>query len=187
MTRLSVSPPDLWRFERAAHAAGHTVIAGVDEVGRGPLAGPVLAACVVLPHDFDLVGIGDFKKLTERQRERAYVRILAEALACGIGQIEADEIDRVNILRATHQAMRQAMTALPPHVIPTLALVDGLRVPHLPCPHQQPIVQGDSLSASIAAASIVAKVTRDRLMTEADAVYPDTASAGTKATGRRHT
>lgn len=148
------------------------MIAGVDEVGRGPLAGPVLAACVVLPEGFYLDGIGDSKKLTERQRERAYARILAEALAYGIGRIEADEIDRINILRATHQAMRLALTALPAEFVPTMVLVDGLRVPGLPCPHQQPIVQGDSLSASIAAASIVAKVTRDRWMIEADALYP---------------
>ena len=164
--------PDLWQFERAAREEGHAVVAGVDEVGRGPLAGPVLAACVVLPEDFGLDGIGDSKKLTERQRERAYARIVAEALAFGIGLADPEEIDHINILRATHRAMQRAIVALPSDVVPTRVLVDGLRVPGLPCPDQQSIVKGDSLSASIAAASIIAKVTRDRMMIEADTHYP---------------
>lgn len=174
---------DLWQFERAARAEGHHVIAGVDEVGRGPLAGPVVAACVVLPEGFALDGIGDSKKLTERQRERAYTRIIAEAVAWGLGQVEAEEIDRINILRATHLAMRKAMEALPDAVRPTVALVDGLRVSGLPCPDQRPIVKGDSLSASIAAASIVAKVTRDRQMTDAAEAYPEYGFAGHKGYG----
>lgn len=93
--------PDLWHFERLARSEGHSVIAGLDEVGRGPLAGPVVAACVILPTGFSLDGINDSKKLTERQRERAYERIVREALAVGLGQIEADEIDRINILQAS--------------------------------------------------------------------------------------
>jgi ribonuclease HII len=175
--------PDLWQFERAARAEGHYIIAGVDEVGRGPLAGPVVAACVVLPERFSVEGIGDSKRLTERQRERAYTRILAEAVAWGLGQVEAGEIDRINILRATHLAMRHAMAALPDGHRPTVVLVDGLRVHGLPCPDQRPIVKGDSLSASIAAASIVAKVTRDRQMIEAAVTYPEYGFAGHKGYG----
>ena len=172
---------DLWRHERAARAQGHTLIAGLDEVGRGPLAGPVVVACVVLPPDFALDGIADSKRLSERQRERAYTRISAEALAVGLGQVEADEIDRLNILRATHEAMRRALRALP--LSPTLVLVDGLSVPNLPCPAARFLVGGDSLSASIAAASIFAKVTRDRQMVEADARWPEYGFAGHKGYG----
>ncbi len=175
--------PDLWRFERAARAQGHAVIAGLDEVGRGPLAGPVVAACVVLPDGFDLAGIRDSKKLSERQRERAYGRIMMDALAVGFGQVEADEIDRVNILQASREAMRIALRTLAPDLTPTLALVDGLPVPQLPCPAQRAIVGGDGLSVSIAAASIVAKVTRDRLMVEYDARYPAYGFAGHKGYG----
>jgi len=172
---------DLWRYETFARGEGHVLIAGLDEVGRGPLAGPVVAACVVLPPDFSLDGIADSKKLSERQRERAYARITAEALAVGLGQIEAGEIDRINILRATHAAMRLALRALA--IAPTLVLVDGLRVPDLPCPASRFLVGGDNLSASIAAASIVAKVTRDRQMIEADKQWPEYGFAGHKGYG----
>lgn len=174
---------DLWRHERAARAAGHAIIAGLDEVGRGPLAGPVVAACVVLPDGFGLAGIDDSKKLTQRQRERAEARIRAEALAVGIGRVEAADIDRLNILRATHLAMRGALDALPTDFLPTFVLVDGLRVPGLPCPVQQALVGGDAQSASIAAASIVAKVYRDRLMVAFDAQYPEYGFAGHKGYG----
>ena len=176
-------PLDLWRFERLASADGHSVVAGLDEVGRGPLAGPVVAACVVLPTDFDLTGIGDSKALTARQRERAEVRIRREALAVGLGLVDAETIDRINILQAAREAMRQALQALSPTLRPTLALVDGLPVPDLPCPAQRAIVKGDSLSASIAAASIVAKVYRDALMCAWDAEYPEYGFAGHKGYG----
>lgn len=172
---------DLWRHERAARAEGHVLIAGLDEVGRGPLAGPVVVACVVLPDDFGLTGIADSKKLSERQRERAFTRIMAEALAVGFGQVDADEIDRINILRATHEAMRRALRALP--LSPTLVLVDGLPVPALPCPAARFLVGGDGVSASIAAASIVAKVTRDRQMIDADVRWPEYGFAGHKGYG----
>lgn len=163
---------DLWQFERAARERGHAAIAGVDEVGRGPLAGSVVAACVVLPANFSLDGIADSKKLTELQRERAHDRIRREAIAIGIGEVSPAEIDRINILQATHCAMRMAVSSLTAAIVPSLVLVDGLRVPDLPCREQSSIVKGDSLSASIAAASIIAKVTRDRMMIEADAKYP---------------
>lgn len=172
---------DLWQHENAAKLAGFTRIAGIDEVGRGPLAGPVLAACVVLPPGFDLAGINDSKKLTERQRERAEVRIRAEAVAFGIGSVEPDVIDRINILKATHEAMRLAYAQTTPS--PDFVLIDGLPVRGFPCPETQALVQGDSRSVSIAAASIVAKVARDRLMRAYDLVYPEYGFAGHKGYG----
>ena len=175
--------PDLWLFERLARADGHLIIAGLDEVGRGPLAGPVVAACVVLPPDFDLDGIGDSKALTERQRERAEARIQREALAIGVGEVDATTVDRMNILQAAREAMRQSLRALSPTLSPTLALVDGLPIPNLPCPTQRAVVKGDSLSASIAAASIVAKVYRDALMRAWDTQYPEYGFAGHKGYG----
>jgi ribonuclease HII len=156
-------------------------IAGIDEVGRGPLAGPVLAACVVLPPGFSLSGINDSKKLTERQRERAEVRIRAEALCIGIGSVEPETIDQINILQATHEAMRLAYSQIDP--LPDFVLIDGLPVRGFPCAHQQALVQGDSRSVSIAAASIVAKVARDRLMRAYDLVYPEYGFASHKGYG----
>ncbi len=152
---------DLWEHERAARADGRLRIAGVDEAGRGPLAGPVVAAAVVLPEGFDLSGVGDSKKLSEAARERAFERIRAGALSVGVGVVHAGEIDRLNILRATHLAMRLAVDALDP--APDAVFVDGLPVPglHDDC---RSLVKGDARCASIAAASIIAKVTRDRLM-----------------------
>lgn len=172
---------DLWRHEREAQARGYKVIAGLDEVGRGPLAGPVVAACVILPDGFDLDGIRDSKTLSARQRERANVRIRASALAIGIGQVEAPVIDQINILQATRRAMREALGQI---AIPfDLVLVDGLPVSDLPCPVQRALVGGDGQSASIAAASIIAKVFRDRLMTEYDAEFPHYGFAGHKGYG----
>jgi ribonuclease HII len=176
-------PPDLWLYERSLRQEGHTLIAGLDEVGRGPLAGPVVAACVVLPADFSLEGIRDSKTLSERQREQADLRIRAEALAFGIGVVDAATIDRVNILQASRQAMREAIKLLTPTVIPTAALIDGLPIPEFPCPAQRAIIKGDSLSASIAAASIIAKVYRDRLMCAWDQDYPEYGFGGHKGYG----
>lgn len=160
----------LWEPERRLRADGFSLIAGIDEVGRGPLAGPVVAACVVLPFDFDAEGINDSKQLTALQRERAFQRITACAVAFGVGSVDAGEIDRINILRASHVAMRIALAGL--GVAPDALLIDGLRVPDLACEYQEALVGGDALSVSIAAASIVAKVTRDRLMCEYDPAYP---------------
>lgn len=172
---------DLWQHENAAKLAGFTRIAGIDEVGRGPLAGPVLAACVVLPPGFDLSGINDSKKLSERQRERAESRIRAEAVAVGIGSIEPEVIDRINILKATHEAMRLAYAQIIP--LPDFVLIDGQPVRGFPCADTQALVQGDARSVSIAAASIVAKVARDRLMRAYDLVYPEYGFAGHKGYG----
>lgn len=163
-----------------ARADGKRAIAGVDEVGRGCLAGPVVAAAVILPPDFDPSGIGDSKKLSAAQRERAYKRILAEAVSYGIGQCDAAEIDRINILRATHEAMRRALAALTP--APDVVFVDGLPVPNLH-PDCRNLIKGDSRCLSIAAASIVAKVTRDRLLVEYDVLWPEYGFAGHKGYG----
>jgi ribonuclease HII len=160
--------PD-WTWEQHAWEQGWGTVAGVDEAGRGPLAGPVVAAAVVLPRDLELEHLQDSKCLPEAVRERLYARIVAGAVCWSVAAVEPEEIDRVNILRATHRAMAQALQALQP--MPHGALVDGLPVPGLPCSHQA-IVRGDARCVSIAAASILAKVTRDRLMRELDERFP---------------
>jgi ribonuclease HII len=157
------------RFEAEARAAGHAIVAGVDEVGRGALCGPVVAAAVVLGEGFPLEGLDDSKRLTARQREALDIRIRERARGFAIGLADPAEIDRVNILRATLLAMQRAVLALPEK--PDLLLVDALRVPGLDV-EQRPIVKGDALSVSIAAASIVAKVSRDALMRTLDREHP---------------
>jgi ribonuclease HII len=157
------------RFEQEARAAGHAVVAGVDEVGRGALCGPVVAAAVVLGDGFDASGLDDSKRLTRRQRERLADRIRGSARAWAVGLADPSEIDRVNILRATHFAMRRAVEGLSEP--PDLLLVDALTIPGLDV-EQHAIIKGDALSVSIAAASIVAKVTRDALMRELDLQHP---------------
>ncbi len=156
-------------------------VAGIDEVGRGPLAGPVMAACVVLPLGFALDGIRDSKKLSARQREKAEARIRAEAVAIGMGIVEPETIDQINILSATHEAMRLAYSQINP--CPDFVLIDGQPVRVFPCESRKALVQGDSHSVSIAAASIVAKVARDRLMCAYDDVYPEYGFAGHKGYG----
>ncbi|MDR7556718.1 MAG: ribonuclease HII [Armatimonadota bacterium] len=159
----------MFAHERAAWAAGIAPVAGVDEAGRGPLAGPVVAAAVVFPEELPVPQLRDSKRLTPAARLAVYERLLACGAAVGIGVAEVDEIDRHNILGATALAWTRALAALP--VAPALVLIDG----HLRAPvavAQRPIVRGDAQCASIAAASIVAKVTRDRLMEALDARYP---------------
>ena len=160
---------DLWAYEHAAFADGYKVVCGVDEAGRGPLAGPVCAAAVILPPDCAIEGLNDSKKLTDKRRRALYDVIVEQAVAYGIAFASHQEIDEINILQATFLAMRRAVSQLA--VQPELVLVDGNRDPQLALPTQT-IVKGDSLSASIAAASILAKVTRDRWMEELDAKYP---------------
>ena len=157
------------RFEDEAREAGRAAVAGVDEVGRGALCGPVVAAAVVLGEGFDTQGLDDSKRLTAKQRERHALRIRAHARACALGVAEPAEIDTVNILQATLLAMRRAIEALA--VRPDLILVDALRIPGVDV-EQQSIIKGDALSVSIAAASILAKVTRDALMIELDGRHP---------------
>ena len=147
----------------------HIRVCGIDEVGRGPLAGAVVAAAVILDPARPIAGLADSKKLSERQRERLFDLICDQALAWSLGRAEVEEIDRLNILQASLLAMQRAAEALP--VAPEHALVDGNRLPRLPC-SAEAIVGGDASEACIAAASIIAKVTRDREMVELDALYP---------------
>jgi len=156
-------------FEDEARAAGRAAVAGVDEVGRGALCGPVVAGAVVLGEGFDTEGLDDSKRLTPRQREQQAARIRAHARAFATGVAGPAEIDAVNILQATLLAMRRALEALP--LRPDLVLVDALTIPGVDV-EQRPIVKGDALSVSIAAASILAKVTRDALMIELDGRHP---------------
>ena len=169
-SRASLREDDeLLRPERELRAEGFCYVAGVDEAGRGPLAGPVVAAAVVLPQLAELPGVFDSKQLSAVQREELYRELVAlPGVDIGVGIVEAPEIDELNILRATHLAMRKALLALKKV---DFALVDGLPVPGLPVPARN-LVKGDALCASIAAASIVAKVRRDAIMVEADARYP---------------
>ena len=148
-------------YEKIAHAEGYRHVAGVDEAGRGPLAGPVVAAAVIFPSGYINHQINDSKKLTARKREMLFDVIFQDALAVGIGAVEANVIDRINILRASLQAMRDAVGEL--GVPPDYLLVDGLYPVPVDLP-QKPLVKGDGRSLSIAAASIVAKVSRDRIM-----------------------
>ena len=147
-----------------------TRLAGLDEAGRGPLAGPVVASAVVLAPDTRIRGLDDSKRLLPEERERLYALIQARAMAVGVGIVDPDTIDRVNILQATRLAMQAALTALA--LEPELVLTDFVKLDGLGCP-QQNLVEGDRRSATVAAASIVAKVTRDRIMAEADRMYPE--------------
>ncbi len=156
-------------FELEALRRGYRWVAGLDEAGRGPLAGPVVAAAVMLPRQCRLPGLNDSKRLSESDRERLYQEVLKKASGVGVGMASAQEIDCMNILEATRLAMGRALTALAPP--PDLLLIDALTLPSVRLP-QRPIVKGDSLSASIAAASIIAKVYRDRLMTDSHRTYP---------------
>lgn len=177
---------DGFRSGGADDGCGAKYIAGVDEVGRGPLAGPVVAACVVLPDDFDVPGVDDSKKLSEKKREALYDEIMSRALAVGIGRADNLVIDEINILQATKQAMKEAVAAADqmlrqrlgsdegPKGSPAIGhiLFDAMIIPEIDIP-QTSIIKGDAKSLSIGAASIVAKVTRDREMTEYHKIYPD--------------
>lgn len=167
-------------FEQQAQARGYRAVAGVDEAGRGPLAGPVVAAAVILPKSFDLPGLTDSKQLTAKARERLYPLIRAQALAVGIGVAKVEEIDRINILQATLRSMQRAIERL--NVPADFLLIDGNVAVPLDLP-QQTLVKGDSRSLSIAAASVVAKVVRDRIMCSLDNLHPGYGLAGHKGYG----
>ena len=156
------------------------LVAGVDEAGRGPLAGPVVAAAVIFQKKHIPKGLNDSKKLTARMREALFARIMEKAVAVGVGEASVDEIDLVNIRQATHLAMARAVRALKPAA--AFALVDGNDAPALPCPCET-IVGGDGRSVSIAAASIIAKVTRDRLMVALHEIHPEYGWAANKGYG----
>lgn len=157
-------------FEQEARRCGYRRIAGVDEAGRGPLAGPVIAAAVILPVRCRLSGVDDSKQLSAGERDRLYAAILERAVGVGIGSATPQEIDRVNILQATRLAMARAVAALRP--VPDYLLIDAVTLPNLTIPFR-PVIKGDALSLSIAAASVIAKVTRDRIMAEYHQLYPN--------------
>ncbi len=160
--------------------ADYEYIAGIDEVGRGPLAGPVVAAAVILPKDCDILYINDSKKLSAAKREKLYDEIMEKAVAVGIGMASHARIDEINILQATYEAMRQAIDKLEPK--PTLLLNDAVTIPHVDI-KQVPIIKGDAKSISIGAASIIAKVTRDRMMEEYENIYPGYGFSSNKGYG----
>lgn len=168
----------MYTFERQYASFSH--ICGIDEVGRGPLAGPVVAAAVILPKDHPVLYLNDSKKLSAAKREELYEVIMREAVAVGLGMASHTRIDEINILQATYEAMREAVTKLT--VTPDILLNDAVTIPLLPM-KQVPIIKGDAKSASIAAASIVAKVTRDRMMVELDERYPGYGFAENKGYG----
>lgn len=170
----------MMEFERKY--SEYDYICGIDEVGRGPLAGPVVAAAVILPKDSYYQYLNDSKKVTEKRRNKLYDEITAEAVSYGIGLVSPDVIDDINILQATYVAMKKAIDAL--SIRPQMILVDAVHIPDIGIP-QVGIVKGDAKSISIAAASIVAKVYRDRLMTEYDALYPEYKFAKNKGYGTK--
>ncbi len=157
-------------FEKEALLHGYKIIAGVDEAGRGPLAGPVVSAAVVLPQNFCVSGINDSKKLSEKKRAALFPLIKEQVLSFGIGMADHEEIDRINILQASLLSMKRAVTALSP--APDFLLIDGKFSIDSPI-HQLPVIKGDARSLSIATASILAKVTRDRIMTDLAVQYPE--------------
>ena len=160
---------DMWEIENRYFSDGIDLVCGVDEAGRGPLAGPVCAAAVILPKNLQIPGLDDSKKLTDKRRRELFPIIKEKAVAYGIALVDHDVIDEINILQATFLAMEQAIAQL--QIKPQLALIDGNRAADFGVPTQT-VVHGDSLSASIAAASVLAKVTRDDLMLEMAKLYP---------------
>ena len=162
------------------YRAGGIVVAGMDEVGRGPLAGNVVTACVVMPEEPAILWIDDSKKLSESRREKVYEEIMAQAVYIGIGEVTPEEIDRINILEATRKAMREAAAKVPADVFLIDAVTNlGLKGREIP------VIKGDASSYSIAAASIIAKVTRDRQMIEMDKLYPEYGFARNKGYGTK--
>lgn len=172
----------LYDFEHEKHAEGYKYICGVDEAGRGPLAGPVFAAAVILPWDYEIDGVNDSKKLSEKKREKLFDEIIEHALAYSIQSRDNFVIDEINILAATMQTMKNAVEDL--SITPDIVYVDGNRIPQLSVPTEY-VIHGDAVSASIAAASILAKVSRDRFMYEIDKKYPEYGFAKHKGYGTK--
>jgi len=173
---------DLWTYENAVAAEGFDLVCGVDEAGRGPLAGPVCAAAVLLPRGLQIDGLNDSKKLTAKRREALFPVITENALSCGIAYASVAEIDALDILGATMLAMSRAIAQLTPQ--PELALIDGNCARGIPVPART-VIGGDGKCASVAAASVLAKVSRDRLMIELDAKYPEYGFAVHKGYGTK--
>lgn len=168
----------LRKYEKEYEAYG--MICGIDEVGRGPLAGPVVAGAVILPKDCEILYINDSKKLSAAKREELYEMIMEQSAAVGIGVVSPERIDEINILQATYEAMREAISKL--CIVPDILLNDAVTIPGVAI-RQVPIIKGDAKSISIGAASIVAKVTRDRMMTEYDTIFPQYGFASNKGYG----
>lgn len=164
--------------------SAHNYIAGIDEAGRGPLAGPVVAASVILPKDCEILYLNDSKQVSAKQRESLFDEIKEKAVAYGIGVVSSGRIDEINILQATYEAMRAAVTKMSEKQSPDLLLVDAVHIPDIDI-KQVGIIKGDAKSVSIAAASILAKVTRDRFMIEMDKVYPEYGFASHKGYGSK--
>ena len=186
MKRLEKEKKELERvqgmidFER--EIAGSTIYCGIDEAGRGPLAGPVVAAAVIMPRDGKIPYVNDSKQVSEKKREQLYEQILKEAVSYGVGIVDAKRIDEINILQATYEAMRKAIATL--NVQPDILLNDAVNIPLVNI-KQVPIIKGDAKSISIAAASVLAKVTRDRIMEEYDKKYPEYGFAKHKGYGTK--
>lgn len=161
---------DLLKYEKELYEQGITLIGGVDEVGRGPLVGPVVASCVILPVNYSLPGLTDSKKLSERKREQFYDIIKKDAISVGIGIVDAKIIDEINILEASRLAMKLAIEDL--DVKPEFILSDAMKLTNIDIPYKD-IIHGDALSLSIAAGSVIAKVTRDHMMYELDKLHPE--------------
>ncbi|MFD1850399.1 ribonuclease HII [Oceanobacillus bengalensis] len=170
-------------YENKAYNRGAKFVAGIDEAGRGPLAGPVVACAVILPPDFRLIGLNDSKQLNERVREKFYTIIKERALSYGIGIVDSKTIDEINIFEATKLAMRQAVMQLKPQ--PDHLLIDAVELTSLPCTSES-IIKGDAKSISIAAASVLAKVTRDHIMREIHNEYPAFDFASNMGYGTKH-
>lgn len=161
---------DLLKYEKELYEKGITLIGGVDEVGRGPLVGPVVAACVILPVNYELPGLDDSKKISEKKRDQFYDIIMRDAISVGVGIVGPEKIDEINILEASRLAMKIAIENL--SVKPEFILSDAMKLTNIDIPYQD-IIHGDALSLSIAAGSVIAKVTRDRMMYELDKEYPE--------------
>ena len=181
LQKLEEERKRIWKLQEYERKYGqYTYICGIDEVGRGPLAGPVVAGAVILPKDCDILYINDSKKLTAVKREELYDEIMEKAVAAGIGMVSPQRIDEINILQATYEAMREAISKLEP--APDILLNDAVTIPGVDI-RQVPIIKGDAKSISIGAASIIAKVTRDRMMVEYAKIMPEYGFADNKGYG----
>lgn len=167
--KVKVSENELLNYEKELYSKGIKLIGGVDEAGRGPLVGPVVASCVILPENYSLPGLTDSKQLSECKREKFYDIIMKDAISVGVGVVDAKTIDKINILEASRLAMKLAIDDMP--IKPEFVLSDAMKLTNIDIPYQD-IIHGDALSLSIAAGSVIAKVTRDRMMYELDKKYP---------------
>ena len=170
MKKIKITPEEMLNYEKELYKEGIELIGGVDEAGRGPLVGPVVAACVILPKNYSLPGLNDSKQLTEKKRDKFYDIIMQDAISVGVGVVDAKTIDEINILEASRLAMKLAIDNM--KIKPQYVLSDAMKLTNIDIPYKD-IIHGDALSLSIAAGSVIAKVTRDRMMYELDKKYPE--------------